>query len=96
MGIFRIEEYLGQTRLTNELVGVAFDGFPIYVSTTNDGSIKTPNKTLDGCNGMMRGGSYEYRVTSDFPYLLGCYRGEVYYNTNAGTHCYFACRAEEV
>ena len=96
MGIYRIEDHLGQTRLTNELVGVAFDGFPIYVSTKNDGTIKPPKKTLDACNGMMRGGNYEYRVTSDFPYLLGCYRGDVDHNTNPGSNCYFACRAAEV
>lgn len=63
-----------------QLIGFAFDGFPLYSYTDADGS--TP-ANLDECNGHFGAtpeypnGIYHYHVTDVFPYLIGCYHGEV-------------------
>ena len=59
----------------DELVGVAFDGYPIYGPKTAGGAVLT-SADLDQCHGKTRDGQYEYRITADFPYILGCYKGE--------------------
>ena len=48
-------------------------GFPIYGPLSGGVNITTAD--LDDCNGQMRDGSYEYRMTYDFPYVLGCFAG---------------------
>ena len=32
---------------------------------------------LDECNGMVVNGSYRYYVTETYPWILGCFRGEI-------------------
>ncbi|XP_021347207.1 uncharacterized protein LOC110446399 isoform X2 [Mizuhopecten yessoensis] len=57
-------------------IGVAMDGYPIYgPNTTGDTWLKTTD--LDDCHGKTIGGNYRYIATVDFPYLLGCFHGEV-------------------
>ncbi|TAK13557.1 MAG: YHYH protein [Anaerolineae bacterium] len=63
-----------------QLIGFAFDGFPLYSYTDEDGSTPTD---LDECNGHFTAtpeyanGIYHYHVTDSFPYLIGCYHGDV-------------------
>ena len=52
-------------------MGIALDGFPIYTTTSGD------QIGLDVCNGKSVDGAYRYYATTEFPYLAGCYRGEV-------------------
>ena len=40
---------------SNDLLGYALDGFPIY------GPVSDPS-ILDGCNGLTIGGQYQYHV----------------------------------
>jgi hypothetical protein len=48
------------------LIGYALDGFPIYgVSDT----------LLDVCGGVTREGHYQYNLSKDRPYVLGCFSG---------------------
>ena len=57
------------------LIGYAFDGFPIYGPRDENGVI-LQSLNLDGSHGHsddLRG--YHYHVTSDFPYILGSYKG---------------------
>ena len=61
--------------VANELLGVALDGFPIYGSLTAEKVLTS--KDLDSCHGQFRDGLYEYRITADFPYILGCFKGVV-------------------
>ena len=32
---------------------------------------------LDECNGMVVNGSYRYYVTETYPWILGCFKGEI-------------------
>ena len=56
------------------LLGVALDGFPIYGPTTED-------LDTNGCNGRFTDPdktNWRYHVSETrFPYILGCYVGEV-------------------
>lgn len=55
------------------MIGYAFDGFPIY-GLQGEGGVTPTN--LDSCNGhydKIRG--YHYHATTQFPYLIGCYKG---------------------
>lgn len=58
----------------NQFLGVAFDGFPIYGPMEETGYNMT-SADLDQCHGHWHQGRYKYRVTRDFPYVLGCYNG---------------------
>ncbi len=67
----------------NAVVGYAIDGFPIMGSVGADGNAFT-NAGLDVCHGRPeavsvdgREYSYAYRVTAEYPYTLGCYKGVV-------------------
>jgi hypothetical protein len=57
------------------VVGWAFDGYEIRGPMEADGSRPAG---LDECNGH-RGadGLYHYHLTATFPYVMGCYRGQV-------------------
>ncbi|KAL3832000.1 hypothetical protein ACJMK2_023684 [Sinanodonta woodiana] len=60
----------------SRLYGVALDGFPIYGPYEVDGTLVDESE-LDECHGRTAiDGRYEYRITFDFPYILGCYRGK--------------------
>jgi len=80
-----------------QLVGYAFDGFPIYTGTgqytsswelTDESLFATDtwaahtyvegSGDLDQCNGLTDAdGNYAYYTTDTFPYVIGCYTGEV-------------------
>ena len=64
------------------LVGYAFDGYAIYGLNDTGGS---PPTDLDECGGhtdSVRG--YHYHFQSEFPFTLGCYRGEPELSNFAG------------
>jgi YHYH protein len=64
----------------SKMIGVAFDGFPIYGPLGKDGL--TPEK-LDECNGHTEKtgeftqGIYHYHLTKSSPYSVACLAGEV-------------------
>ncbi len=66
----------------SELIGYALDGFGIYGPYEADGH-KVTNADLDECHGLvgpvMWDGKlvtmYHYRMTDDYPYSVGCFRG---------------------
>ena len=65
------------------VVGFAHDGFPIVVERDAGGALPT-NADLDECHGrtsmIVLDGvvveMYHYSATLEFPYFIGCYRGE--------------------
>ena len=65
------------------VVGFAYDGFPIVVERDTTGALPT-NADLDECHGRASPISldgamvemYHYSATLEFPYFIGCYRGE--------------------
>ncbi|XP_053376653.1 uncharacterized protein LOC123529539 [Mercenaria mercenaria] len=66
------------TNLRDKLLGVALDGYPIYGPMDMSGKNWT-SRELDKCHGHVDpyDNRYKYRITMDFPYILGCYHGEV-------------------
>lgn len=60
---------------TDELIGVARDGFPIYGPMASDLGREVVNADLDKCHGRFVNGQYRYYATNEFPYILGCFRG---------------------
>jgi hypothetical protein len=61
----------------SSIVGVAFDGYAIYGPYDEDGT-ELVSADLDECHGKVDSdGMYRYRVTRDFPYILGCMKGQV-------------------
>lgn len=71
---------------SQELYGVALDGFPIYNDRDADGNAIT-NSQLDTCHGYDPGDGtgYRYVVNSEFPYIIGCYKGTPYGSIDC--HC---------
>jgi len=59
------------------LVGVALDGFPIYLEFGDETGEMIDNSVLDDCHGYdpSDGNGYRYIVNDEFPYILGCYSG---------------------
>jgi len=71
----------------SEIVGVAFDGFPIYGPNDEFGREMTPDD-LDECNGKKDSkGNYRYHITGKFPYFLGCYKGKVISQNSIRQNC---------
>eukprot|EP00058_Branchiostoma_floridae_P020441 XP_002605931.1 hypothetical protein BRAFLDRAFT_124891 [Branchiostoma floridae] len=68
------------------IVGVAFDGIAIYGPRKEDGTLYV-HDDLDACHGITVNGTYRYHMTSDFPYFIGCYHGELLTNSGANTRC---------
>ncbi len=68
---------------SSTVVGFAYDGFPIVVERDAAGNLPT-NSDLDECHGRsspinLDGAvveMYHYSATLEFPYFIGCYRGE--------------------
>jgi YHYH protein len=67
----------------NALVGWALDGFPILGMRDAAGKLLT-NADLDACHGRAeevtlngRRYGYAYRLTREYPYVMGCFAGEV-------------------
>ncbi|KAJ8046287.1 hypothetical protein HOLleu_04908 [Holothuria leucospilota] len=85
--LFEIEE-----GVSSPLIGVAFDGFAIYGPNDENGNRLT-SADLDECHGRVNSNSvYQYHTTSDFPYILGCYKGTPV--RRAMGNCYFASDAD--
>ncbi|KAL5271521.1 hypothetical protein ACHWQZ_G001961 [Mnemiopsis leidyi] len=62
----------------SELIGIAFDGFPIYGPIDETGRQLT-TKDLDECHGKVSSnGNYRYHATVDYPYFVSCYKGIVH------------------
>jgi hypothetical protein len=68
---------------SDELVGWALDGFPILGMRDGEGTLLT-NADLDACHGRPenftiegRTYRYAYRLTQEYPYLLGCFSGQL-------------------
>jgi hypothetical protein len=68
---------------TDSLVGWALDGFPILGWKDADGS-QLSNADLDACHGRREQVTvnahtypYSYHVTREYPYILGCFRGQL-------------------
>merc|ERR1712179_125491 len=66
------------------IIGVARDGFPLYGPMGDDG-VQLTADDLDDCQGRFHlitsgehAGKYTYRyhLTEEFPYTMGCYRGD--------------------
>ena len=77
------------------MIGVAFDGFGIYGPVDELGRTLTSDD-LDECHGRYNSdGVYQYHTTSDFPYILGCFRGHPQGIRIDPNFCYFASDADE-
>lgn len=77
---------------SDSVVGWALDGFPILGMKDAAGSWIT-NADLDACHGRREtvhvGGrtyDYAYRLTREYPYILGCFKGELLENTLQEVH----------
>lgn len=77
---------LDASKGASTVVGFARDGFPIVVERNAAGELPT-NADLDECHGrtspvLLDGEvvtTYHYSATYEFPYFIGCYRGEPVY-----------------
>lgn len=67
-------KYWPQTGPASPLVGWALDGFPIYGPYDQDGKL-TRSKDLDACNGREVDGNYQYVMTPEPPFIMGCFTG---------------------
>ncbi|XP_077993804.1 uncharacterized protein LOC144447601 [Glandiceps talaboti] len=76
---------------TSPIIGVALDGYAIYGPTDEDGNTLTTDD-LDACHGRTVNGVYQYHITADFPYYLGCFKGEPLSTSGLknSQQCYFA------
>ncbi|MGI9506509.1 MAG: YHYH protein [Geminicoccaceae bacterium] len=68
---------------SNDVVGWALDGYPILGMREEDGRLIT-NAELDACHGRAeqvdvggRSYDYAYRLTREYPYVMGCFSGRV-------------------
>jgi hypothetical protein len=65
------------------VVGYINDGFPIY-GYKGQGGIEMSNEDLDLCHGHEHGIlGYHYHATLEYPYTIGCYRGDPGSNSSA-------------
>ena len=73
----------GSSKAHSKRIGWALDGFPIY-GPRGDGGEYMRNSKLDACHGHThavkvdgrRRAMYHYHATMEFPYTVGCFRGE--------------------
>ena len=71
----------------NELLGVAFDGHPIYGPLIENGvTVNRKSGVLDVCGGRYYNGEYRYHITYDFPYVLACYHSMVHTRHHFNRH----------
>lgn len=66
-------------------IGVAWDGYPIYGPYDANGNY-VANSALDSCHGYDPGTGYRYIANDEFPYIIGCYKGETPY-VSISCHC---------
>ncbi|XP_072029780.1 uncharacterized protein [Amphiura filiformis] len=78
-----------------QMIGVAFDGFAIYGPVDETGNTLT-SADLDECHGRYNSdGVYQYHTTTDFPYILGCFKGQPNGIRIDPNFCHFASDADE-
>ncbi len=64
------------------VVGYINDGFPLY-GYKGQGGIEMSNEDLDLCHGHAHGIlGYHYHATLEYPYTIGCYRGDANANSS--------------
>ncbi|XP_011680344.2 uncharacterized protein LOC105445904 [Strongylocentrotus purpuratus] len=81
MGIYHYHSspfcvFSDRDNVPSTIIGVALDGFPIYGPNDENGN-ELYTADLDVCHGRYVDGNYRYHITEDFPYILGCFHGEV-------------------
>lgn len=62
---------------TDGFLVVAIDGISIYGPKVSWQTTNLMSSDLDDCNGKTVNKEYRYYVTHDWPYFMGCLRGEV-------------------
>lgn len=67
---------VGDMDTEDEFIGIALDGNPIYGPKASDQTDLLTSSDLDACHGRFVDGKYRYHITTDFPYVLGCYKGK--------------------
>ena len=67
---------VGTIETVDEFIGVALDGNPIYGPKASDKTELLTSADLDECHGRFVNEEYRYHITADFPYSVGCYKGE--------------------
>lgn len=79
-----------------QMIGVAFDGFAIYGPVDENGKTLFSDD-LDECHGRVNSNDvYQYHTTTDFPYILGCFKGKPTNQVRIDPDfCYFASDADE-
>ncbi|XP_071509568.1 uncharacterized protein [Diadema antillarum] len=84
-----------ESGVPSPMIGVALDGYAIYGPVDENGNTLT-SSDLDECHGRYNSdGVYQYHTTADFPYILGCYKGDPSKNVNVGgNNCYKAADAD--
>ncbi|KAA3643033.1 MAG: YHYH protein [Chloroflexi bacterium] len=76
-------------QLSNEIpydqpIAYALDGYPIYGFYNPDGSLP---QDLDECSGEYdEAGNYHYHASPEYPYVNGCFSGEVDLSLQPATH----------
>ena len=81
----------GSKKAHSKRIGWALDGFPIY-GPRGEGGEYARNKDLDACHGHThtvkvdgkRRKLFHYHATMEFPYTVGCFRGEQQATDGAG------------
>ncbi|XP_002737662.1 thrombospondin type-1 domain-containing protein 7A-like [Saccoglossus kowalevskii] len=76
----------------SEIIGVALDGFAIYGNIDEMGNVLT-SVDLDECHGRINSeGVYQYHVTDDYPYIMGCLKGTSLSSSgmDSSSNCYLA------
>lgn len=64
----------------SDIVGYINDGFPIY-GYKGIGGVEMTNQDLDLCHGHQHNDlNYHYHATIEYPYTVGCYKGEIIKN----------------
>ncbi|XP_070559970.1 uncharacterized protein [Ptychodera flava] len=81
-----------QLGVPSDIVGVALDGYAIYGPIDENGDLLTSDD-LDECHGRYVNGVYRYHMTEDYPYIMGCFKGDVRSDSGLGNtsrNCYIA------
>ena len=61
------------------------DGFPIYNAYVQRLGRRVTNRDLDDCHGGNFGDGYRYYVNDEYPYTVGCLRGQLRHAVECGS-----------
>ncbi len=79
-----VDELMTAGLADDQPLAYALDGFPIYGYYNSDGSLPTD---LDACGGEVdEAGNYHYHARPDYPYVNGCFSGELDLRLQPATH----------